>query len=246
MLGTVAGRCARVALSALALALVTCKVARAGEAPKHSAGAGAKKGKVLCRIKIVDTNGLPLAPMGLLAFEDGVYRLKTEDGRKLEIPEGEVSSATFLPAGKPPRPDSREDREHREHRESEYRRPPSDRSRFDGGRRPKGFGGPDGFINRRLNEEREKLARLKQSGQLAGEIRNLERRLRAVPTSLEAASLIRRIVAATAAETGRFPSDADIRELVNTIGKADVRERMSNVPAKYFLHQFGGPRGPRR
>lgn len=239
--GFAVGRRARIVVGALAFVLATSTMARAGEAPKHPAGAGAKKGKLLCRIKIVDTDGLPLAPMGLIAFEGGVYRLKTEDGRKIEIAEKEVGSATFLPAGKPPRPDGRE------HRESEYRRAPPDRSRFDGGRRPKGPGGPDGYYNRRLNEEREKLARLKQSGRLAGEIRDLERRLRTVPTALEAASIIRKVVAATAVETGRSPSDADIRALVNTIGNKDARERMLNVPAKYFLHQFGGgPRGPRR
>ena len=234
-LGMAAGGRGGIALGALALAASVG--ARAEEPTKPPAEA--KPPKVLCIVKITDTDGLPLAPMGLIAFEDGVYRLKTEAGREIEIPEKEVSSAAFMPVQKP-HPDKRGPKE------ADGRRPPPERSRFDGGWRPRGPGSPDNPLARRAKEEREKLVRLKRAGGLGREIEAMKKRLTIVPTGLEAAGLIRRIVAAKSVEDGIQPSEQDIRALVESIQKAEVRDRMRNVPAKYFLTQFGGPRGLRR
>ncbi|MHC5055381.1 MAG: hypothetical protein ACYTKD_11760 [Planctomycetota bacterium] len=238
MLAMESGRRTGIVLGVLALALTLAMSvgARAGEATKPS--------KVLCLVRITDTDGLPLASMGLIAFEDGVYRLRTEAGREIEIAEKEVSSAAFMPAGKPRHDKPRADK--REPREAERRRGPPERPWVDGGWRPRGPKGRDDALARHVKEEREKLIRLKRSGALGREIEALKKRLRDVPTGLEAAGLIRKIVAARTVEDGFQPSEQDVRTLIESIGKTEVRERMKHVPVKYLLQQFGGPRGPRR
>ena len=120
-----------------------------------------------------------------------------------------------------------------------------DGERGDARWRPKGHDRREGPLARRMKEEREKLLRLKKSGALGREITTLKARLRMANSAVEAAALIRRIVAAMTVENGAAPSDREIATIVATIGRSEIRERMKNVPAKYF-RQLGGPRGPRR
>ncbi len=235
-LGISAGRRAWVVLGAIVLA-VTVR-AQAGEARKPPRDSGAKTPKALCRVKITDVDGLPLAPMGLIAFEDGIYRLRTEAGREIEIAEKSVSAVAFKPFAKP-----RHDK--RGPYVAKDRRAASDRPRVDSGWPPRGPDRRDSSFGRRMKEDHEKLFRLKRSGGLGREIEGLKMRLRKVATGLEAATLIRRIIAAKSLEDGVVPSEQTLRALLATIEKPDVRERMKHFPAKYF-RQLGGPRGPRR
>ncbi len=234
--GITTGRRARIALCAITFA-VTAR-ARAGEAAKPPRDSGAKAPKALCRVEITDTDGLPLALMSLIAVENGVYRLRTEAGREIEIAEDAVSAAIFMPLAKP-RLDKRGPRD------ADDRRPPKDWSRVDGGRRPRGPDKRDNPFAHRMTEEREKLFRLKKAGSLGREIKALEARLRKVASALEASTLIRRIIAAKSVEDGVPPTEQKLRALLMTIEKSDVRERMKHVPTKYF-RQLGEGRGPRR
>lgn len=223
-----AARCAWAAVGVMAVS-VTIR-AGAGEAVTPSPGLGAKTPRALCHVKIVDIDGLPLAPMGLVAFDDGVYRLRTEDGREIKIPDKELSSVTFVPVPDPRRNDKNGDVP------ADRRGPPKD-SREDGDFRPPGHDGRGGPLARR-KDEFDRLNRLKRAGELGREIETLKARLRKASNSLEAAMLVRRIVAAKSVEDGTVPTDKDIRALLAIIERADIRERLKNVP----LQQFGGPR----
>ena len=217
--------------AALAVTLATSTMVRAEEAMAPPPGRGEKPPKPLCRVEITDTDGLPLAPMSLVSFEEGVYRLRTKDGREIEVAEEDVGSVRFMPLSKP-----RHDK-----------RPPAqpDGERGDNRWRPKGHDRREGPLARRMKEEREKLLRLKNSGNLGREIEARKARLRNANSAVEAAALIRWIVTAKTVGNGAAPSDREIATIVATIGKSEIRERMKNVPAKYF-RQPVGPRGPRR
>jgi len=218
-------------LVALAVTLATSSMARAEEAVEPPPGRGEKPPKPLCRVEITDTDGLPLAPMSLVSFEDGVYRLRTRDGREIEVAEGDVGAVRFAPLSKP-----RHDK-----------RPPAppDGSWDDARRRPRGPDKRENPFSRRMKEEREKLLRLKKSGALGREIETRKARLRRANSAVEAAALIRWIVAAMAVENGAAPSDREIATIVASIDKSEIRARMKHVPAKYF-RQPVGPRGTRR
>jgi len=215
-------------MAALAVTLATSAAARAREAVTPTPGSGKKAPKPLCRVEITDTDGLPLAPMSLVSFEKGVYRLRTKDGREIEVAEKYVGAVSFAPLAKP-----RHDK-----------RPPAppEGSWGDARRHPKGPDRRENPFSRRTKEEREKLLRLKKSGALGREIETLKARLRKASSAVEAAALIRRIVASMTVENGAAPSDRELRAILATIANSEIRERMKNVPSKYF-RQPGGPRG---
>jgi len=230
MSGTMIRRHGRIT-AALAVTLATSTMVRAEEAMAPPPGRGEKPPKPVCRVEITDTDGLPLAPMSLVSFEKSVYRLRTKDGREIEVAEEDVGSVRFMPLSK-----SRHDK-----------RPPAppEGPWGDTHWRPRGPDKRENPFSRRMKEEREKLFRLKKSGVLGREIEARKARLRKANSAIEAAALIRWIVAAMTVENGAAPSDREIATIVATIGKSEIRERMKNVPAKYF-RQPGGPRGSRR
>jgi len=216
-------------LAACAITLASAATARARE----------KTAKPVCRVEITDTDGLPLAPMSLVSFEDGLYRLRTREGREIELAEEDVGAVRFMPLSKPhrdkPAPETAKRPPHK----------PPEGERGDTRWRPKGHDRRENPFLHRMKEEREKLLRLKHSGALGREIEALKTRLRVVNSPLEAAALIRRIVAAKTVQDGAPPSDRDLKDIVASIGKSEIRERMKNIPAKYF-RQPVGQRGPRR
>ena len=85
--------------AALAPAIPSMAHAAVPEAPAAEAGARAdpKPAEPLCIVEVTDADGVPLAPMALVSFKDGVYHLRTEDGREIERPEADVECVSFLP-----------------------------------------------------------------------------------------------------------------------------------------------------
>lgn len=230
--------------------------ARGGEAgaPSDARDAAARTdepAKPLCLVKVTDTDGLPLAPMALLRFEQGVYHLRAGDGRDHEIAEDEVKSVVFLPLEKPARA-KRGESGSRDEREANG-------VEGDGRTRADGPRGDDEKRERReleaerdrrlLAESRPRFVRLKRVGGLDREIRRLERALVASRSATAARNLIRQLVVARGVQTEkRLTADEIYRavaQLVKSVEDAKVREELKNQPSRDFVPLAPGVHGRR-
>ena len=214
----------RVAFAALALSAPVR--AREGEVAEDPPDAGAKTAKALCLVKITDKDGLPLAPMALVAFEDGVYRLRTKDGREIELAEKAVDSVAFVPLEKPPRDKPELPRE-------DGRRPLRDEPRAGGNRRERGPLGRDPGRGTHWRETRFAFFKLKQRGELDQEIKRLEALLRDTDSAKDAGPLIFRLAAALSVKEGALVPSADqVRRLIGIVKNQQVRESLKRDPLK--------------
>ncbi len=181
--------------------------------------------KPICVVEITDARGLPSKVL-LLAFEDGVYHVRTRDGREIAVPEAEVKSVRFSPLGSdgprrpkaPKRPPGRDKR----------RREPSDKRPFP-----------------RFREKRAELKNLHRRGRLEGHIHDLKSLLHHAASPLEAGRLLAELRMAHN-ERGEPLTDKEWRALVGSIADPKVRARTAERARGVFKRRSPPPgRGPR-
>ncbi len=184
--------------------------------------------KPICAVVITGARGLP-SKVRLLAFEDGVYHVRTRDGREIAVPEAEVKSVRFSPLVKPePR------------RPKAPKRPPG---------RDKGHRGPSDkrpFPRfRELREKRAELKSLHQRGRLDGHIHDLRSLLHHAASVKEAGRLLAELNMAHD-EKGEPLTAKEWRALVGSIADPKVRARTAGLARGIFRRRGPLPRrGPR-
>ncbi len=183
--------------------------------------------KPICVVEITDARGLPSKVL-LLAFEDGVYHVRTRDGREIEVPEAEVKSVRFSPLEsdgprRPPAPKRPPGRDR-------GRRGPSDERPF-----PR---------FRELREKRAELKSLHQQGRLDGHIHDLKSLLHRASSPMEAGKLLAELNMAHNVK-GEPLTAKELRALVGSVADPKVRARTMGLARRIFKRR-GPPDWKRR
>lgn len=199
-------------------------------APGHHLPGPRAAREAVCLVEITNRDGAPLRRMKLIAFEDGVYHVRSKTGDELKLAESEVSSVRFLPL-----PDKMPAKPATAKRHDDPAGKGPDRRENTPPRRPLTEGRPlaeavrRAAEVRRLFEYRQVLRETRREGRLAEHVAGLKEGLRDAVSVKEAAGLLWALGVAHHDEHGRLPTQEEWRALTAHIRDETVKAGLKSA-----------------